>query len=93
MPIYEYQCQSCGQVTEQWQRMSDQPLTTCSHCGGELTKLISQSSFHLKGGGWYVSEYGRGNSSCGKTEAKPADKSEPSEAPKKTETTGTKSDV
>lgn len=58
MPIYEYQCEACGQITEEWQKFSDAPLTTCQHCQGKLTKLISHSAFHLKGGGWYVSEYG-----------------------------------
>ena len=88
MPIYEYQCQSCSRVSEEWQKFSDSPLTTCSHCGGELTKLISQSAFHLKGGGWYVSEYGRSNTAGAKNaEAKP-EKSETAESPKKTETAG-----
>jgi len=58
MPIYEYQCEACGQVTEAWQKFSDPPLTTCTACQGKLHKLISHSAFHLKGGGWYVSEYG-----------------------------------
>lgn len=61
MPIYEYQCAKCGQVSEVFQRMSDDPLTTCS-CGGELKKLMSLNSFHLKGSGWYVTDYGKGNS-------------------------------
>lgn len=58
MPIYEYQCNACGQISEEIQKFSDPPLTTCRHCQGNLSKLISQSAFHLKGGGWYVSEYG-----------------------------------
>jgi len=57
MPIYEYQCAACGHVTEAWQKFSDEPLTTCPACGGPLTKLISNCAFHLKGGGWYVSDY------------------------------------
>lgn len=70
MPIYEYQCQSCGNVVEQWQRMSDAPLETCEACGGKMSKLISQSSFHLKGSGWYVTDYGadKSGSSPGKSE-------------------------
>ena len=58
MPIYEYQCESCGDIVEHWQRMSDPPLETCESCGGKMHKLISQSSFHLKGTGWYVTDYG-----------------------------------
>lgn len=57
MPIYEYQCQQCGKVEEVIQKFSDQPLTTCSSCSGKLNKLISHSAFHLKGSGWYVTDY------------------------------------
>lgn len=57
MPIYEYQCAACGKVVEAWQKFSDAPLNTCPACGGALTKLISNCAFHLKGGGWYVSDY------------------------------------
>jgi len=57
MPIYEYQCAACGHVTEAWQKFSDAPLSTCPACGGPLTKLISNCAFHLKGSGWYVSDY------------------------------------
>lgn len=57
MPIYEYQCEQCGQVEEAIQKFSDKPLTKCSHCAGKLHKLISQSAFHLKGSGWYVTDY------------------------------------
>lgn len=57
MPIYEYQCAACGQVMETWQKFSEAPLTTCAACGGSLTKLISNCAFHLKGGGWYVTDY------------------------------------
>ncbi len=57
MPIYEYECKNCGNVEEVLQKFSDSPLTTCGHCSGEFHKLISQSSFHLKGSGWYVTDY------------------------------------
>lgn len=57
MPIYEYQCDNCQQVTEAWQSLADEPLTTCQSCAGTLKKLISMSSFHLKGGGWYADGY------------------------------------
>ena len=65
MPIYEYQCTACGKVTEAWQQFSDEPLTVCPACGGAMCKLISNCAFHLKGSGWYVSDYnssGRPNS-------------------------------
>ena len=57
MPIYEYQCDKCQQVIEAWQSLADEPLTTCQSCAGTLKKLISMSSFHLKGGGWYADGY------------------------------------
>ena len=67
MPVYEYQCTECGQVEEAFQKISDAPLTACPHCQGKLKKLISHSSFHLKGSGWYVTDYGGAKSG---TEAK-----------------------
>jgi len=57
MPIYEYECKSCENVFEVQQRMTDEPLKTCPECKGELKKLISASSFKLKGGGWYADGY------------------------------------
>jgi putative FmdB family regulatory protein len=57
MPIYEYECTKCGKLEEVYQKFSDKPLTKCNQCSGKLHKLISQSSFHLKGTGWYVTDY------------------------------------
>ena len=57
MPLYEYQCDQCGKVIEALQKFSDDPLTKCEECGGRLEKLISKSSFALKGKGWYVTDY------------------------------------
>jgi putative FmdB family regulatory protein len=57
MPIYEYECTQCGKVEEAFQRFSDKPLSKCRHCSGRLHKLVSHSSFHLKGAGWYVTDY------------------------------------
>ncbi len=59
MPIYEYECENCGRRYEVWQKITDPPLTTCEACKGKLNKLISQSSFILKGSGWYVTDYAR----------------------------------
>ena len=59
MPIYEYQCHKCEQVTEAMQKFSDKPLTKCPACGGKLSKLMSMNSFQLKGGGWYVTDYAK----------------------------------
>lgn len=57
MPIYEYQCAACGRIVEKWQNLSEAPLTICPQCGGGLNKLISACAFHLKGSGWYVTDY------------------------------------
>ena len=62
MPIYEYSCSKCGDVIEKIRKFSDPPLKKHEGCGGKLTKLISQSSFHLKGDGWYVTDYARKDS-------------------------------
>jgi putative FmdB family regulatory protein len=51
MPIYQYECQKCGELTEVLQKFSDEPLTKCKKCGGELKKIISKSSSALKGKG------------------------------------------
>ena len=65
MPLYEYLCAACGKRSEALQRMGDPPLTVCPHCGGALRKLFSAPSFHLKGSGWYQSDYGRKSGGAG----------------------------
>ena len=58
MPIYEYACGACGHQFEEWQKMSDKPIRTCPKCKAKkVEKLISQTSFTLKGGGWYSDLY------------------------------------
>jgi putative FmdB family regulatory protein len=57
MPVYEYECQSCQEVIEIWQNLADKPVTACPSCEGQLKKIISMSSFRLKGGGWYADGY------------------------------------
>jgi putative FmdB family regulatory protein len=57
MPIYEYRCESCNKELEAIQKFSDKPLKTCPECGGRLAKLISSTSFVLKGSGWYADGY------------------------------------
>ena len=64
MPMYEYKCQACGLVFEARQKFSDAPLTECRECGGAVEKLISQTGFALKGGGWYDQGYGAQAPSC-----------------------------
>ena len=66
MPIYEYACKKCDEEFEVSQRITDEPLkrSLCPHCGKRtaVTKLISRSSFHLKGSGWYATDYGKNGS-------------------------------
>jgi putative FmdB family regulatory protein len=59
MPIYEYACAACGHQFEEWQKMSDKPVKNCPKCKArnKVDKLISQTSFKLKGGGWYSDLY------------------------------------
>lgn len=74
MPLYEYECESCGQIEECLQKMGEDPLTTCKHCSGPMHRLISQSTFHLKGSGWYVTDYKK-NRSAGSQKTQKAAKS------------------
>lgn len=57
MPIYEYKCNKCGHINEVWQKFSDLPLHECEVCGGPVKRIISHNTFHLKGTGWYVTDY------------------------------------
>ena len=58
MPIYEYQCRKCGLI-EVTQKITDKRLARCPTCKGKVKKLISNTSFQLKGSGWYVTDYAR----------------------------------
>jgi putative FmdB family regulatory protein len=73
MPIYEYLCEKCGSHVEVMQKINDAPLKRCQKCRGKLEKVVSRTSFQLKGGGWYLSDYSRKSSSADKTD-KSADK-------------------
>jgi putative FmdB family regulatory protein len=83
MPIYEYECQACGHRFEEWQKMSDAPIKVCPKCRKKkVEKLISHTSFQLKGGGWYSDLYasqkpgGSAESGNGKPESVGSGKSE-----------------
>ncbi len=76
MPIYEYECTQCGSIEEALQKFSDKPLTRCRHCKGKLNKLVSQSTFHLKGSGWYATDYANKS----KNSDKPAKKAKKSKS-------------
>lgn len=62
MPIYEYNCKRCGDF-EVTQRMSEDALKKCPTCGAKVAKLISTSAFHLKGSGWYMTDYAKSGAS------------------------------
>ncbi len=91
MPLYEYQCESCGDVFEVRQKFSDEPLKVHeTGCGGPVHRLLSAPALQFKGSGWYITDYGRGGSKSDsngsksekadkKTETKPAATSTPSE--------------
>ena len=68
MPIYEYKCEKCGNEHEIMQKMTEKPLTVCQSCGGRLKKMISNTSFVLKGSGWYVTDYADKNRKNGSKE-------------------------
>ena len=57
MPLYEYRCTKCGHEVEVLQKFTDPPLRRCEKCRSKVEKLISRSSFQLKGGGWYDQGY------------------------------------
>lgn len=86
MPIYEYVCESCGKLTEVMQKVSDPPPKKCECGSKKLAKVMSKTSFRLKGGGWYSDLYSTpkqkkeaesgASSSSGESKSKPGPKAE-----------------
>jgi putative FmdB family regulatory protein len=62
MPLYEYECSSCGHRFEQIRKFSDPPVLVCPKCGGAVDKLMSSPAVQFKGTGWYVTDYARKDS-------------------------------
>ena len=106
MPIYEYSCQKCG-VVEVTQRITEKPLAKCPKCKSKVKKLISNTSFQLKGTGWYVTDYARkgqngeaksdngskpSSSSSSSSESKNESKSETKSETKKSDSSSTSTD-
>ena len=96
MPLYEYECEKCGEQFEVMQKFSDEPLTTHEKCGGTVHRLLSAPALQFKGSGWYITDYARGKSAdksadngSGQTteskEAKGSDSGAASESGSKTE--------
>jgi putative FmdB family regulatory protein len=94
MPIYEYECQKCKKQHEIMQKITETPCSKCPSCGGKLKKLISNTSFVLKGTGWYATDYAsnkkKRNSTESKTEKPAGSETEKKEEPKSTKKTATK---
>jgi len=91
MPIYEYKCEKCGNEHEVMQKMTEKPLTVCKSCGGRLKKMISNTSFVLKGSGWYVTDYADKTTKNSKDEAPEKKKKVDSSVQKETTTEKTDS--
>jgi len=66
MPIYEYICEKCGSRIEVIQKVDGAPPKRCQKCRGKLSKVVSRTSFQLKGSGWYASDYSRKDAPAGK---------------------------
>lgn len=80
MPIYEYECGNCGHRLETIQKFSDEPLTDCPECQqATLKKLVSAAAFHLKGNGWYVTDFRGDKKDNGKAKDDTPDKASPKE--------------
>ncbi len=59
MPLYEYQCESCGVRFEVIQKFTDPVVGTCKKCGGTVRRLLSAPAIQFKGTGWYITDYAR----------------------------------
>jgi putative FmdB family regulatory protein len=87
MPIYEYKCQKCGKQFEAFQGITEPELKSCKYCKGKVHKLVSLSSFSLKGSGWYVTDY------AGKKSPAKAEKAETKAETKVTESSTPSADT
>jgi putative FmdB family regulatory protein len=93
MPIYEYQCRKCGKQFEAFQGITDPELKSCKFCKGKVQKMVSLSSFSLKGSGWYATDYkGKKPGASTKKEKKEASESSTVSETAKTESTKTSKD-
>lgn len=88
MPLYEYQCDSCGARFERIQKFSDPAIDTCPTCGGPVHKLVSSPAFQFKGTGWYVTDYGKSGSSSPASSEKAGAKADTADSGAKTEKAG-----
>ncbi len=78
MPVYEYECASCGGRFEVTQKFSDPVLTACKLCNGtNIRKVLSPPAFVLKGTGWYATDYASKDRKQGETAEKPKEDAKP----------------
>ena len=91
MPIYEYQCKKCGKQFEAFQGITEPDLKTCKFCKGKVQKMMSLSSFSLKGSGWYATDYAGKKPQPAKTEKTETTASESSSTSSDTSTTASTS--
>ena len=86
MPIYEYQCEGCGEVFELIQKFSDAPLTVHEKCGAPVHRMITSSAIQFKGSGWYATDYAKGgNGGSKKGDSEKSEKKDSGDASSKTE--------
>ena len=86
MPIYEYQCEGCGEVFELIQKFSDEPLKVHEKCGAPVHRLISSLAFQLKGSGWYATDYAKsGNGGSKKSDSEKSEKKDSADSTSKTD--------
>jgi len=85
MPLYEYECDACGQRFEKIRKFSDPPLEVCAKCGkGPVHKLLSSPAIQFKGSGWYITDYAKKSSP--EQSSKPSSSGESTSETKKSET-------
>jgi putative FmdB family regulatory protein len=76
MPLYEYECEACGNRFERIQKFSDPLVDVCPACNGPVKKLLSSPAIQFKGSGWYITDYAKKSSAdSGKTASTPSDSS------------------
>jgi putative FmdB family regulatory protein len=91
MPIYEYQCEGCGEVFELIQKFSDEPLKVHEKCGAPVHRLITSSAIQFKGSGWYATDYAKGGNGSKKSDSEKSEKKESADASSKTESKSSES--
>ena len=92
MPLYEYECESCGKRFERIQKFSDPPVDVCPNCGkGPVKKLLSSPAIQFKGSGWYITDYAKKSSTGSAKESKDSKESKESKDSKDSKDTATAS--